>query len=150
MRGGTKVPYTRVVLRPFTQGIKFMHRRKVAHRYESHSQCDGSHLTILEAIALPTTSCSIRLKCIQMGFTLPRSIEIGTSRVLRKLIPGRNVPPVTSSSTLVYLASTSPGMQWMNHCLVKTSQRLSIDRSDAVTHSTPTFTTSATLYDRIL
>ena len=51
-------------------------------------------LTILEVIAQPTISCLIRLKCIQMGFTLSRSIEIETSRVLRRLTPGRSVPPV--------------------------------------------------------
>ena len=55
---------------------------------------NDSSLTILEVIAQLTTSCSIRLKCIRMGFTLSRSIEIETFGVLRRLTPGRSVPPV--------------------------------------------------------
>jgi hypothetical protein len=109
---------------------------------------DDLSLTILEAIARLTTSCSIRLKCIRMGFTLSRSIKIETSRVLRRLIPGRSVPPVTTSLTLVCLAGIPPEMQRTNPCEVETSQRLSIDRGNAVTHSTLTYTTSATLYGR--
>src|ERR1700761_9289528 len=112
---------------------------------------DESALTILvKAIARLTISCSIPPKCIHMGFIRSRSIEKGTSRVLRKLIPGRNVLPATTSLTSVCLASILPEMQRTNHCEEETSQRPSINRGDDVTHFTLTFTTSATLYGRSL
>ena len=104
----------------------------------------------MEAIAQQTISCSIRLKCIRKGITLSRSIETGTLKALQKLIQERNALPAITSSTLVCLGSTSPEMHWTNHYEVETSQRLSINRDDAVIRFTPTFTTSETLCDKSL